>query len=289
MSVQSLSVVVPNKRCINNCSFCVSRMHCDQSKNQMDDNKPFYDLYLKDYLKRLAYCKEKGIDTIMLTGDSEPQQNRNFLTYFGLFMQLMGQPFRKIEMQTTGVLIDRNYLRFLRNHVGVNTIALSLSSFDSDLNMWYNGTPREFRVDIPWLCSQIKEYDFNLRLCVNMTDGYDWQDIDGIFHMTHYLGADQMTFRVLYTSDEDTPQSRWIKEHGTPPEVKDAVEQYVKEHGKPIDVLPYGAIKYSVDGISTVIDADCMNKSEKDDNKYYILRPDCHLYSQWDDPASLIF
>ena len=27
-------------------------MRCDQTKNQMDDNKPFYDLYLKDYLKR---------------------------------------------------------------------------------------------------------------------------------------------------------------------------------------------------------------------------------------------
>ena len=51
MSVQSLSVVVPNKKCVNNCAFCVSRMHCDQTKNQMDDNKPFYDLYLKDYLK----------------------------------------------------------------------------------------------------------------------------------------------------------------------------------------------------------------------------------------------
>ena len=98
-----------------------------------------------------------------------------------------------------------------------------------------------------------------------------------------------MTFRVLYTADEDTPQSRWIKEHGAPPEVKDAVEQYVKKHGKPIDVLPYGAIKYSVDGISTVIDSDCMNKAGREDNKYYILRPDCHLYSQWDDPASLIF
>ena len=122
-----------------------------------------------------------------------------------------------------------------------------------------------------------------------MTDGYDWQDIDGIFHTAHYLGADQMTFRVLYTSDEDTPQSRWIKEHGAPPEVKEVVERYVKAHGKPIDILPYRAIKYSVDGISTVIDADCMNKAGTEDNKYYILRPDCHLYSQWDDPASLIF
>lgn len=142
MSVQSLSIVVPNKRCINDCAFCVSKMHCSDTKNMINDNKPFYDLYLKDYMKRLSYCKEQGINTVMLTGDSEPQQNRSFLTYFGLFMQLMDHPFHKIEMQTTGTLIDRNYLRFLRNHVGVNTIALSLSSFSSEL-CWY-GRHRAF-------------------------------------------------------------------------------------------------------------------------------------------------
>lgn len=127
--VQSLSIVVPNKKCINNCAFCVSKMHCNDYTNMMDDNKPFYDLYLKDYIKRLNFCKKRGIDTVMLTGDSEPQKNRNFLTYFGLFMQLMEEPFSKIEIQTTGTLIDRNYLHFLRNHIGINTIALSLSSF----------------------------------------------------------------------------------------------------------------------------------------------------------------
>ena len=48
MNIQSLSVVVPNKSCVNNCAFCVSKMHCDSYKNQMDDNLPFFDLYLKD-------------------------------------------------------------------------------------------------------------------------------------------------------------------------------------------------------------------------------------------------
>ena len=32
-------------------------------------------------------------------------------------------------MQTTGVLLDQNYLRFLRNYVGVSLISLSISSF----------------------------------------------------------------------------------------------------------------------------------------------------------------
>ena len=85
----------------------------------MDDNPPFFDLYVKDYLKRLEFAQRNGCNTIMLTGDSEPQQNRKFLTYFGLFMQMMRNPFDWIEMQTTGALLDQNYLRFLRIHVGL--------------------------------------------------------------------------------------------------------------------------------------------------------------------------
>lgn len=287
--VQSLSIVVPNKKCINNCAFCVSKMHCNDYTNMMDDNKPFYDLYLKDYIKRLNFCKKRGIDTVMLTGDSEPQQNRNFLTYFGLFMQLMEEPFSKIEIQTTGTLIDRNYLHFLRNHIGINTIALSLSSFNSEKNREYNGTPTDIKVDINQLCRDIKEYDFNLRLCINMTDAFNWNDIDSIFSTAKALGADQITFRVLYSSFTGTPQDEWIKLHGAKPWITTRISEYVKEHGKVIGEFPYEAKKYSIYGMSIVIDTDCMNKNNEKEDKYYILRPNCKLYSQWDDPASLIF
>ena len=77
----------------------------------------------------------------MLTGNSEPQQNRKFLTYFGLFMQMMRDPFQWIEMQTTGVLLDDNYLRFLRNHVGVNLISLSVSAVEEENNREIIGVP----------------------------------------------------------------------------------------------------------------------------------------------------
>lgn len=34
MKIQSLSVVVPNQKCINNCAFCVSKMHTEDYTNQ---------------------------------------------------------------------------------------------------------------------------------------------------------------------------------------------------------------------------------------------------------------
>jgi len=78
---------------------------------------------------------------MIITGDIDPQQNRPFLTKLGEFMHAMEKPFRNIEMQTSGVMLDDSYLRFLRNHVGVTTVALSLDSFDDCINYNIKRTP----------------------------------------------------------------------------------------------------------------------------------------------------
>lgn len=296
MKIQSLSVVVPNKKCVNKCAFCVSKMHCDTYKNQMDDNLPFFDLYLRDYIKRLEFARDNGCNTIMLTGNSEPQQNRKFLTYFGMMMQLMDNPFRWIEMQTTGTLIDRNYLRFLRNHVGVNLISLSVSSLDDVANNAIIHTPKEGQVNLAELCEEIKVYDFSLRLSLNLSSqfadyGNSQDDTARLFDACRALGADQVTLRRLYTSEQETQQGKWIADNLMPEQGIAHLQNYVWSHGKVLGVLPHGAVKYSVDGLCVVMDEDCMDKKEKtgEDYKYLILQPDCKLYSQWDDPASLIF
>lgn len=304
MKIQSLSIVVPNRSCVNSCKFCVSHMNADKTyKNQMDDNLPFFDLYMKDYLKRLEFARDNGCNTVMLTGNTEPQQNRKFLTYFGMFMQLMKNPFHWIEMQTTGVMLDQNYLRFLRNHVGVNLISLSLSALNSEVN----GSIIDSKTaapDIEFLCSEIKRYDFALRLSLNLTDYYDHyfygatshaecdERASQIFDKCKDLGADQVTLRVLYTSGTGTPQDLWIESKAASKDTVSSLRNYVQGYGKVIGILPHGAVKYSVNGVCVVIDEDCMDKEtpvNTEDYKYLILQPDCKLYSQWDDPSSLIF
>lgn len=288
MKIQSLSVVVPTGKCINDCAFCVSKMKSEEYKNQMDDNKPFYDLYLKDYRKRLEFARDNGCNSVMLTGNAEPQQNRNFLTYFGLFMMLLEKPFRNIEIQTTGVLLDEPYLRFMRNHVGINTISLSLSALDDELNSLYNGN-KSHSINIRTLCEQIKKYDFNLRLSLNLTDYYNELSVAEIFEKCKALGADQITFRVLYQSGENTSQDKWINEHGAAANKVTEIEEYIKANGRALERLEFGAMRYSVENMSVVLDDDCMNTAAKEEFKYLILRPDCKLYSKWDDQASLIF
>ncbi len=292
MKIQSLSVVVPNAKCINACQFCVACMSHDELlyTNQMDSNLPFYDLYLKDYLKRLEFCRDNGVNTVMLTGNSEPQQNRKFLTDFGIFMMLLDKPFRCIEMQTTGVLLDSNYLRFLRNHVGVNTISLSVSSFDDAVNKQIISVKPNMALELESLCAEIKKYDFNLRLSVNMSDAFNSLSAGDIFtQAAERFHADQITFRVLYSSGEDTPQDRWIASHNVSPALLADIRSYISGQGKPIGKLEYGQTKYSVHGMTTVLDDDCMSQELKEEIKYLILRPDSKLYSRWEDKASLLF
>nr|WP_319775991.1 radical SAM protein [uncultured Sphaerochaeta sp.] len=289
---QSLSVVVPNKKCINNCAFCVSKMHTEDYKNQMDGNLPFYDLYLNDYMKRLEYARDNGVNTVMLTGNSEPQQNRRFLMDFGMMMQLMERPFRNIEMQTTGWGLDRNYLRFLRNHVGVNTISLSVSSFFDDLNAEIIRFPDtgKGQFSLKNLCFLIKEYDFNLRLSLNLNKALVAPSEDFSEHIINVCkdhAADQVTFRYLYASG-DNEQARWINENGMEPWQIQDIKRYIQNYPM-LGVLPYGSIIYDVQGMSVVFDDDCMSKIVKEEQKYLILREDCKLYSKWDTKASLVF
>lgn len=289
MKIQSLSICVPGG-CYNRCKFCVSRMHTEKYINQIEKNTRFRDLYKKDYKKRLLFARDNGCNTVMLTGSGEPLINRKFIEDFFEWNDNLEAPFRWIEIQTSGVSIDDEYLRFLRNG-GVNTISLSLSSvFSDEENYEYNNPIKEeFKINIDSLCKEIKKYDFNLRLSLNMTDFYNLKSAKEIFDRIKELKADQVTFRVLYKSFSECEQDKWIDLHKCNDEVINEITEYIKTNGTQLEILPFGAIKYSLDGISTVIDDDCMSKEINDTVKYIILRENCKLYSKWDDLGSLIF
>ncbi len=294
-NAQSLSICVPGKKCINKCKFCVSCMHADAYKNQMDENLPFYDLYFEDYVKRMIFAKENDANIMMITGDIEPLQNRHFLQTLAIINKYVlpqkgCSGFNWIEIQTSAVGFDRNYARFLRNTVGVSVLSLSLSSFDDEENARIVGMPKNMKVNIQEVCATAKEYDFTLRLSLNMsvkmlasTGEILYSDIiPAIFAKAKALGADQVTFRKFYT-DGDNEQSQWIKSNSVNDNFFECLHDYVKEEGKLIGTLPYGYKQYSVNGISVVIDEDCMNeaKAEKEASKYFVIRPDCKLYDGW--------
>ena len=292
MNIQSLSVVVPGG-CPNACKFCVSKLHRDDYANQIDRNLRFRDLYERDYMERLQFARDNGCNPLILPGDGEPICNPDFLTDFAGWNARISAPFRWIELQTSGVTLGDEKLRWLRNTVRVSTIALSLSNvFSDEGNRAYNGTPERLQVNIAALCAEIKRYDFNLRLCLNLTDVYDGRTAEEIFARCRELQADQVTARVLYDVESAfSPEiHEWIVAHRAGGKAVADIQEHIRGTGRKLEKLPFGTVRYAVGDLSCVLDADCMSTSEDAAAiRYLILRPNCKLYTKWDERGSLLF
>jgi len=306
MNIQTISIVVPTKGCVNNCRFCVSRMHGNDYENSFDR------FQIK---KRIKYAVSNGVNTCVVTGTGEPLQNREFLLKLQEIFEEMDHPFPNVEFQTTGAMLETVVKMasgtrfFYTDHLkalGVNTVTLSVSDvFDSSNNSAIVGIPERYGFLLEDICRTIKTRGFNLRLSLNMTNVYDGKSAEQVLRACKNLLADQVTFRKLYSSDDGSEQSVWVRENRCKDETLDGVIRYVKGTplydkktkkkrftggaGRRLYRLPFGATVYSVMGMSVVVDDNCMGRDEYEKLKYVILRENGKLYSQWDDEGSLIF
>lgn len=299
MNVQSISIVVPTKRCVNSCKFCVSCMHTNEYENHFDE------FQIK---KRIKYAVNNGVNTCILTGTGEALQNREFLIKLADIFDELNHPFPNVEIQTSGVFLstrlgDVPHLENIRllHKLGVNTISLSVSSiFDTRKNQEIIGINDTLYFGLMNLCHLIVKMDFNLRLSINMTNELDGYSPKAILDQCKRLKAQQITFRKLYYSDDKSEQSEWVKLNACREKTLNRLSEYitggylsdgefVKGQGNPLYRLPFGAMAYSILGMSTVIDENCMSKEDNEKLKYVILRENGKLYAQWDDEGSLIF
>lgn len=300
MKIQSASIDVPGG-CPNNCKFCISELTKEQATGMLenlvkDTEDPWVNI---QYAERLEFLRDLGVTTAILTGTaSEPVANMKFIEWFHHINQSINSPFKHIEIQTSGIMLDYKMLDRL-DSCGVKTISLSVSSLNSNLNNEISGIPERLKYDITEVSHRIKEMGFNLRLSLNVNHkGFPFAEqiaagnidqVKYLFDEIRHNKADQVTFRKLYSNDSNTPQAIWIAENDVPEKTWSILKNYIKDRGRPLQKLPFGATKYSVDCVSTVIDDDCMAENTQEVLKYAILRRNCKLYSDWQDPASLIF
>jgi len=292
MKIQTLSVVVPTSGCVNNCVFCVSKTHSNPYVNMFKETKNSDRIHYKNNLKRrLQYASLHGVDTIILTGIGEVLQNMDFLHMLNDILTEMNHPFPRIELQTSGVLLNDDNILFLTD-INVNTISISVSNlFDNDRNLELIDVSPKLRFTIEDICDRISKFNLNIRLSLNLTSDYNNISPEAYFKKSKSLGATHVTFRKLYSSANNTPEDKWVNENKLPDSGIEKINNYIKSNGKPLYVLPFGYTAYSVNGISTVLDDNCMDISKNADDilKYLILRENGKLFTQWDDEGSLIF
>ena len=285
MNIQSISIVVPTKGCVNNCKFCVSRMHDNTCLFESDI------LEMKNgIMKRIKWAVMNNVNTCILTGSGEVMQNKKYLEHLCDVFYRLNNPFPNVEVQTTGVMLNVHTYR-LFEELGVNTISLSISDIFSDKNnMEIIEAPEKLKFNLESLTNIIKNQGFNVRYSLNLTNVYDDITPVNVFLRLKKLNPHQVTFRKLWSGDDKSlPQNIWVEENKCKESTYEEINNYIISEGKPLYRLPFGAMAYSIWGMSTVIDDNCMSKNDVDKLKYVILREDGRLYCQWDDKGSLIF
>ena len=298
MKIQSLSIVVPtHNKCVNKCKFCVSRTHTNPYEDRINltakefsegNDDVVVDIEYKDYFNRLQFARDNGCNVVVLTGTGEPVQNMKFIEFFSEVNTTLTTPFKSIEVQTTGVMLDDEKLYRLRE-LGVTTISFSISNiFDNNRNLELIGCAEKLRFDVFEVIKLVKKHDFNLRLSLNLVNDYDKYTVKQVIDKCKDLGADQVTFRKLYKSELNNEIDKWIEENASV-NFYDELVKYVEEKGRYIGVLPFGPKIYDVEEMSVCIDSDCMSQESKDTYKYLILRENAKLYFRWETKASLVF
>lgn len=300
MNIQTVSVVIPTRRCVNNCKFCVSCMHENKYEKSFDEFQ---------IMKRIKWATMNNVNTCIITGTGEAFQNFHFLTRLADVFIKMNHPFPNVEFQTTGIMLTNSEYLFNKDNyyninvlkeLGVNTISLSVSDiFDDKNNMDIIGVNEKLHFKLKDLCEFIKTHGFNIRISLNLLDVYNSRSVDEIIDKCKFLGANQITFRKMYCPKTGfSAQEKWVKEHGCNENKIKEIKEYINgsavnghqdAKGKFLYQLPFGAFVYSVNGMSVVIDDNCMGKNETISLKFVILRENGKLYSQWDDEGSLIF
>ena len=200
MNIQTISIVVPTKGCVNKCPFCVSHMHDSPYEHKWDEVQ---------MRKRIKYAIMNDVNTCIITGTGEPFQNQVFLEKLNALFVKMRHPFPNIELQTTGVFLSKetdlskNIKRAdgkptiihecisLLHSWEVNTISLSVANiFDDGLNNKIMGVSNSLQFYLYNLIHLLKDNGFNIRLSLNMLSEYDDHSPEEIIKRCKDLGAD---------------------------------------------------------------------------------------------------
>ena len=90
-----------------------------------------------DYAKRLTFARENGCNALTITGQCEPQQNKDFLRKIGLVNQGLKDPFPIVDIQTTGSDVGQRLPLLPKNGSRGNYCHLtdcSISRYDKSKN-----------------------------------------------------------------------------------------------------------------------------------------------------------
>ena len=270
MKATNLSISIPNYGCKKNCPYCISKMTGYVKKDLR--------LFHRNLNKVKSIAKQAEVSSISFTSKGEVLGSTESMKVFSEIASTFTDEFA-CEIQTNGDHLTEDIVNFLY-HAGIDTIAISIDKFD-DIDR------------LKPIFDSINSYGLTIRLTVNLLPStYNHYPVD-YFQKCKDYNIQQISFRTITTPNfsevVDTKVGKkaynWIKENVSQERTRLFIESYasyIKEHGREIRRLPYGAVLYNVEGVSTTHFEYCIqDENGTDDIRSLIYYEDGHLATTW--------
>ncbi len=278
MKAQNLTISIPCSECDKNCLYCISTITWQPESNikLMAENLP--------KVKRVA--DRAGVTNVLITSKKEPFMNiGETLSFANEFKDYW------LEIQTNGLHLNKHADACARDLSirGVNIVAFSVDKLDNIDK--YADT-----------FATLARYGIITRVCFNLTKlitkRYGFYNImDRVVNRKDSNGIPfirQVLFRnISYpsTAFKGYPAVKWIDANVSHADYITLVDQATRADMKKLRTIPHTGITiYSYQGVSVCFSDYCIQESNMtEDIRSLIFHADGHLYTSWDDPASILF
>lgn len=272
MKAQNLTVSVPSEECDKDCKYCISKITWQTIPDMV--------LVQRNIQKVKRVANLAGVSNVLITSKKEP-----FMNYDRMIWLVKQFSDYWLELQTNGIKLNRKAVISARDlyQAGLNVIAISI-----DKMKYLNRSAETLQT--------LANHKIIVRVCINVTrfisDIFTFEQI--IRNITSVGNVSQVLFRnINYPSnaDKNSPVVQWIDENVDPQHYNILAEQMLSLDLKKIRTIPQtGITTYSHKGMSICFSDYCIQESNKlNDIRSLIFQDNGHLYTSWDDPASILF
>lgn len=198
----------------------------------------------------------------------------------------MHKPYRIIELTTSGKGLNKEYLYFLRSVADITTIDLNVAAFDDARNQELAGMTEADKIELLKLTHNIHDLTFNLHLHIYLSDYFDIYQSDP----KQFFEDCKNQYHAQYLSIHYAPPvNEWLAERQTNKETYKNLIHFIGEHGVSLDQSIRAPNRDVYSWKDMIIILHQPNTIPTTPPNSLILRPDGHLYTQWDNKASLVF
>lgn len=249
---RSLSILPVTGKCQAKCLFCFSETSISK------ESKLFLNLNNIQFENICTKAKELGANRFVITGGGEP----TFLNFNDLcnYISIAKKYFQKTILITNGVLLNNDLKLKHLESVGLDILAISRHSNDTDINMEIMGINNKTEM----VLNKISKTKIKPRLvCVLQKKGvHDENSIDGYLKYAVDNNVEQVCFKELYVSSQyesiynNTKENEYCKVNQVP--LKIIIEHLEnKMLFKKTKELPWGSPVYEGEYLGKKLEIAC--------------------------------